>query len=144
MIPVHRHQIQPRNFYYNPNYSVTESCGGYSDPKLLLCQENKILRHVHRHVMDHNIWYLFIEQSIVWNSKPLFYQYVVPLCLRNMFFWICIINLYSHLIAHFIHNLFKLTVTCNAFNRKSWFVVVSNYYTQSLVALFLCYIGKWN
>ena len=104
----------------------------------------QISRHVHRQVTDHNIWYIFIGQSIVCNSKPLFYHSAVPLFLSNVVVQIWIIRFYSYFISHFIHNLFKLDITYNAVNDKYFFVLMSHYYIQSHVALFFCYIGKYN
>ena len=39
MLPVHRHQIQPGDFYYNFNFHVRESCVEYNEPTLLLWNE---------------------------------------------------------------------------------------------------------
>ena len=103
----------------------------------------RISLRVHRQVMNHNAWYIFIGKQIVCNSEPLFYHCVVPLCLGNMIFWVFIIHLYSHLIAHFIHDLFKLVVAFNVFNGKYYIFVMSHYYIQSPVAILICSISKW-
>ena len=68
---------------------------------------------IHFQVTNHNPWYLIIGKSIVCNSKPLFYHSVIPIWLRNVILWICIINFYSHIIAHFINNWFKPAITFN-------------------------------
>ena len=102
----------------------------------------QISRHVHRQVTNHSPWYIFIGKLIVCNYKTLFYQYVVTISLRNIFMWILIIHFYSHIIAKFIHNLFNLAVTFNAFNKKYCFVVMYHNYIQSPVALFFCSIGR--
>ena len=105
----------------------------------------QILRHVHREVTNQNPWCIFIGQLVVCNPKPIFYYYVVPFCLRNVVVWILVINFYSHIIAHFIHNLFKIAVTFNAFNRKYWFVIMFHWIVPSqdvLYALILWYVSK--
>ena len=84
----------------------------------------QISRQILRQVTDNNTWYIFIGKLILWNSKPLFYNYVFTLFLRNMVVWICIINLYYHLSANFIHNKCNLAVTLNVFNVKYWFFVM--------------------
>ena len=100
--------------------------------------------HVHCQVMDNNPWYIFIGQSIVCNFKPLFFHYSVTLCLCNVVVWIHIIHLHSHLIAYFIHSWVKIDVIFNEFNGKSFFVVISNYYIQSPVALLLFLLSSGN
>ena len=116
----------------------------YIARRLLIRKEkNQILHHVHCQVTDHNPWYLLIGPSIVYNPKPIFYHPVVTICLRNMFVWIFRINFYSHIITHFTHNWLKLAVVFNEFNGKSFFVVMSCYYTQIPVALLFFSIVKW-
>ena len=74
--------------------------------------------------------------------KTSFYHSVVFIFLMNVLVGICTIQLYSHLISHFIHNWFELAIKVNAFNGKSCIVVISNYYIQIPVALFLLLYWK--